>query len=531
MGHNSTFNREIPFQDFDPKLLEGKKVQVCTVRQAQLSDLSLGSLFWVLKAFQVKEAGGTQMITDFYDKRDSGNTGMVELLQQLGVQGEHGAAAPERAEDVQRDMSTWQRFCDYVRAHAEEVEVWKTIGTVRQGIDQVIGSESYEVPQSLERFLEELSVWVRDIDSPNAVQLLHHEAETTEWVRRLFPDAQKEFWKIDLPVVNEYRGKYRDVLDSEALGENCIVQRRVQDLAEKLAFKGLSGSSEEQDAWYQQMFDDLIEALETVNTKLIIDDWVPPDSGDYVAIECVQKVLVSLHNIDPKLIPFYLLRLTPAQLEYARLPDEDFSHGRRFPAGHHSYDPPVGFTQGVVLIGEAELRKPNPSLRPLHPFIPFLKNAHMRELHYPQALDSLLLSEKFSITDLAEFWIEVLKDRHDIAMIPSMYTYPIADKLALSMDIPEPLWNQIRDTYFSALCGMALDGGFTRNSVFKGDFREIPMIKRVLKERRSWLTEGHSLREFMDRLERKLASKTSGNDESDSFDCDDEDDPSRMFRR
>jgi len=519
MANCSTFNREIPFQDFDPTLLEGKKVQVCTVRQAQLSDLSLGSLFWALKAFQAKEVGGAQMITDFYDKKDSKNAGTAELLGQLGMSDGTGTSF-ERAEDVQRDMSAWQKFCDYVRAHAEEVEVWKTIGTVRQGIGQVIGSESYEVPQSLERFLEELSVWARDIDSPDAVQLLHHEVETTEWVRRLFPDAQKEFWKIDLPVVNEYRGKYRDVLDSEALGENSIVQRRVQDLAEKLACKGLGGSSEEQDAWYQQMFDDLIEALETVNTKSILDDWVPPDAGDYVAIACAQKVLDSLNTIDPKLTPFYLLRLTPAQLEYVRLPDEDFSHDRKFPEGHHSYDPPVGFTQGVVLIGEAELRKPNPSLRPLHPFIPFLKNANMRELHYPQALDSLLLSEKFSITDLAEFWIEVLKSRHEIYGLPTLYTHPIVDKLANSSDLPEPLWNQIRDIYFSALVGLSLNTNFGSNSVFKGDFREIPMIKRVLRERDSWLIDGHPLRKFLDRLERKLASKKSPDDGLDSFDDD-----------
>ena len=61
---------------------------------------------------------------------------------------------------------------------------------------------------------------------------------------------------------------------------------------------------------------------------------------------------------------------------------------------------------------------------------------------------------------------------------------------------------------------MSLNTNVGRNSVFKGDLRKIPIIKRVLDERSSWLTEGHPICEFLERLDRKLAYK---NDTSQDF--------------
>ncbi len=68
------------------------------------------------------------------------------------------------------------------------------IGTVRAGIEKVIGSTGFEIPAELSRFANELAVWSRNIDDPDVVQIMNHEEEATEWVRRLFPGAQKNFW-------------------------------------------------------------------------------------------------------------------------------------------------------------------------------------------------------------------------------------------------------------------------------------------------------------------------------------------------
>ncbi len=88
MLDKNIFDRELPFEEFidvAPELKE-KVVQLCTVRQAEMPDLSLGTLFWLLKAAQATQASAKVEITDFYDKAGSDNTGVRDVISLLGLQ-------------------------------------------------------------------------------------------------------------------------------------------------------------------------------------------------------------------------------------------------------------------------------------------------------------------------------------------------------------------------------------------------------------------------------------------------------------
>lgn len=452
------FDREMPFEEAGQAIadedLQGRAVQVCTVRQEEMGDIALGNVFWLLQAAKAQAQGANVTVTDFYDRPDTANTGITDFMKILEMED----VTFERAEDVPRDMDAWQMFCDFVRANADEMETWETIGTIRDGIDKVIASgEGYDVPTEMVRFLEEFSVWVRNIDS-GAVQLLNHEREMTGFARRVYPDAKKEFWCVSLPINNEYRGQYNE--------DGNIRRFRLKDLPQKLALgEQLEGYSAEKAADYALFYKGLladivgiikakIDAEEAKDMARLGEDYEPDSS--YALNSLVAKIA----DIDYRLIPFFVDEFVDVE-QVAEIDLDPYSVDDPMDRG----EGPINlYVDGVAMVVEAELASGNPNLdRVRKMIVPYAADSIASGRGYRRpSLDNALLSDDMPIEELTKYWLDFIKcaewdERRggDIAI----FEHPIARKIAASLGGSDATWEEIKSVYIDHLSGESFPGG------------------------------------------------------------------------
>lgn len=489
------FDKCIPYRDaptyIEEAIHRGKRFEVCTVRQKKLADLPLGNLFWLLKAALAKSQGAQVVVTDFYDNRKTPNESVVELMRILGLnreEQEEKNATLRKAEDVERNMDFWSRFCTYVREHREEQETWETIGTVKEGILAVLDAEegAETVPESMQRFLEEMSVWVEAIDE-DAVQVLHHEKENTQWVRRLYPEAKKRFVQVELPFKNEYRGKYKEDKDGVAV----IHQRRFQDLSSKLAQTEEDFTEDEDPKFYEFLFQELITVLNRKNERIGSNDpleyqynpevlhdtdvnlvpraWLQA-YPNHPEAENIRKMLQSeisvetmrdLVALDPSLLPFYLDTLTSASN------DETEEEGR---ARLKDEEQEERYFEGLLLLNKRQ-RKKGGSLTRITSGLSQLSQTGREKIFTNPKLRDLSLSTEVSTAELGEFWMSLFGDP-ELIRDPRLYTHPAVDRLAKELGPDDPAWSALKGKYFELMCeDLPAMVGFA-----------CPLIKRLLTE-------------------------------------------------
>lgn len=459
------FDQQLDYKELTPHLkktaateatqdLSEREFHVCTVRQKTMGDISIGNVFWLLQALKAKQMGAKVVVTDFYDTRGSDNTGVVEFMnciRLLDQKGTDESVDLRRAEDVEKDPALWKTFCDYVRANTERQDEWEIIGeSVREGIDEVIAGAEYTVPPSLERLFEELAVWVDGIDKPGVIQLLNHEEETTAWVRRLFASAQKKFWQIAVPFVNEYRGIENVPREIDGKRSTLKIRLRLKDLYKKLAGADRDSEEEERFEFYEQLFSYFVEALE----KGIV---VYEESG--VEPDVAEEITRYLKKIDPRLIPFLL---------FHHMPNEE--HREWFRRDLELVGRQLG--ESLSEIAKTELKGPNPSLRKLAQIAPALPTNSFLD----KSLVTTLLDDRFDIDELCDLWINLIPPRELGTQNLSPWGHPIMTKLAKDPNLSDTKWKALKEVCYQAL---------TVKDVWPPKIKDlvsIPIVQRILKE-------------------------------------------------
>lgn len=455
------FDHEIDYTDASAYLqeqpLQGQRFEVCTVRQRDLKDLPLGDLIWLLYAAQARHQGAAVTVTDFYDKPGTPHHSVVALMEIVGLSPGEDVTF-RRAEDVPRNDAFWRRFCDYVRTHREESETWETIGTIREGILSLLETEGYDVPTTLDRFLEELSVWVESLDA-DAIQILNHETETTAWVRRLYASFRKRFLRIALPFENEYRGKYRQVTPG---AEPIIHQRRIRDLFDKLTQPPEAFTSDEDPAFYRHLFDQLIQALSRKHTassdasspepdeSTIEDDSDPADFYD----DSEQLIQADLLALDPKLLAYYL-QTHQKSLE-AYIEDDRAFH--------------KDWVASVIAMHRAQRRQGPARLMEV---FDSLKRLDLRPeiVLVDRDFENFLSSPEIPVEELADLWNSGLEKSY-FRSHPRRLGHPAADRVAKELPSETPSWTRLRDCVLEQLkSDLPVQGGL-----------DCPLVNRVLTE-------------------------------------------------
>ncbi|MBT6068873.1 hypothetical protein HOG48_03900 [Candidatus Peregrinibacteria bacterium] len=492
---DSLFDREFPYQELDaqfdtlaepveegsglaaPELAEdlaGQEFHVCTVRKKEIGDLSIGTVYWLLQAAKAKRRGAKIVVTDFYDKPETPNDGVEKFMKEIGlleedeiwpVEDEEPASESEtkvvfrRAEDVERDPEVWERFCDYVRANAEAIEDWDIIGhQVRAGIEAVIADDTHEVPPSLERLFEELATWVDGIDKPGVVQLLNHEREITAWIRRLYAEAEKEFWQVELPFKNEYRALERVPSETDE-APDLKIRLRLRDLHRKLAGTDADKEPEERKEFYESLFKDLIDLLKAGSFDLQMDyakyggSGVPLDQVSWVTRDITQ----CLEEVAPSLVPHFLIRENVPQ------------GGKR---EHWMYR--KGEKEIVAALDEIlknELAKERPSLKDLIK----VSSALEYSFRINNPITTRLLDDRIDIEELAEFW-KLLISGSDLRTQITLWGHPITTKLVQSADLSREKWEALKKEFYATLS--ARDTWIPNVK----DLFSTPIMQRIMRE-------------------------------------------------
>lgn len=462
---------ETTFQDLHegiPRNLKGKEFQFCTVRQPTVRGLSMGTLYWLLQARRVLDSGSSVAVTDFYDDKKSDGSAVIKLAEALQIPKGRNRIKP--AEDVQRNMYAWRLFCDYIRAHRDEGSTWGVIGTMDEGIDAVLASEGYDVPASMERFLEELSVWSLGIDDTRAVQVFHHEDETTEWTMRLFPNASKNFLKVALPMANEFRGKYKVALEG---GGEATVQRRVGDLAAKLAEpndvnKG-EGEGAELKLFYKILFNELVEALKSRDA---------PDDH--------KSVVAKLMQIDPDLVAFYIESLGAAEIKKYMRASAFYEYRRGSGDDYHRNIGEDAFAEvlfkGILLIARSEAQVDTPALERIKTILAAMPcSAYLNPVPSTHAspkipFDNLMGSEALPINEVVEnIWLPVAEsdDCHFPLIHDHFWANPISDRIAREVGTSSKLWEKVFSKCMSILDVYPI-------TLIRGKMSDIPLFKKVV---------------------------------------------------
>ena len=456
------FDRVVHYEDIDSALeqdLSGQTVQICTVRQSKLSDVALGNLYWLLQAGKARQRGAKVMVTDFYDRPGSSNQGILKLMAILHLSGD--GVQFRRAEDVPRDEQLWQDISAHIHKNGEAGLTWAMIGHVGDGIREVLNDSPEDIPSSMDRLIEELSVWVDGIDDESVVQLMNHEVQSTTWVRRLRAKVKKHFWNVKLPFVNEYRGRYKDVTGPDPV----IIQRRLQDLSGKLAIGRTGGEEDEHASFYEALFHDLVGYLTEEGRRRAKYDWDNPET----------LLLQALVDLDPKLLDFYLSDKDPEKI-YPR--DVLEAH-------------PAATLETALQIGRAELEAKEPSLKRIIAFASIASDKWLNS----RKLTTLLLDSRFSASELCELWDAILSSR-DLEITRDVFTHPVSDKLAALSPEISPAWRRIRDRLISDDNHIRLGQAIQKAS----DPLAVPMIKAIFDD---LFTENPNLvRVLMDRLKK-----------------------------
>lgn len=440
------FDKVLPYDGMEEAMepdMTGQTIQVCTVRQPKLRDVAIGNLYWLVQAHKARRRGAEVVVTDFYDKAGSNNQGTLDLLSVLGMRDDEKVHF-RRAEDVPRDLSLWLDVVQHIRQQGLEALEWAQVGKVTEGLTDVLESADDSVPDSMQRLIEELSVWVDGIDDEAVIQLVNHERQSTTWVLTLRERVRKQFWNLQLPFENEYRGRYQD-LDGDT---PVIIQRRIQDLAGKLAEKP-DPADPKQSIFYHQLFTDLVVELRSLYKPKSYNSTVPATAyrnldhelddeyDDEDEEEVSYGLLISdtqehffvanqLAQLDPRLPVFYFLDHPELVGEYIAM--------------IHSKKAAVqGVVAGVELLIEAESSSPEISLDRLHSIIPFVGMGNKK-------LQSLLVNERVHPQTLCSFWLNLVGS----SVSPSSFTHPAADKIA-RLHTDHVLWPNIRDAYLAGL--------------------------------------------------------------------------------
>ncbi len=458
------FDRRGTYQEFDKNLeqdLRGQTFQVCTVRQRRLKDVALGNLFWLLQAAKAKRRGADVVVTDFYDKRDSSNQGILELMEILGMNDAEGVTF-RRAEDIQ-DGFLWADLSAHIREVGEDGLEWAMIGKVRQGIRDVLKAP-WMIPESMNRLLEELSVWIDGIDSDSVVQLMNHEKETMRWVRALRPEARKQYWRVALPFQNEYRGRYRDVTGPEPE----IIQRRTQDLAGKLAIGRTGGQPEEHAEFYETLFRDLVSELDSrFRDEADRHEFRGPVEYKYTHVP--RQIVGAIMRIDPRLALFLIgiFETDDEGTEPVKLVGNSISRNKNDKKLRSK------IIEGIKMIGDAELAGESPSLERVIATAGIF--AH-DDLVYDKGLNTMLLDERWDINELADYWIKFVENCNDLRQ-PKFWVHPVAVKLATAENLSDEKWLKLRKVYQGEIFGN--HSGWL--PLFSNPL-EMPVVKRVIDE-------------------------------------------------
>ncbi|MBU1019433.1 MAG: hypothetical protein ABII07_03740 [Patescibacteria group bacterium] len=442
------FDKKIPFREIDQAIaqedLRGMSVQVCTVRQKNMEDIALGNVFWLLQAAKARNQGAEVVVTDFYDKQGSDNQGIRDFMDLIGMKD----VELERAEDVPRDMDAWRRFCDFVNENPDEsMEIAGTVKGVRDCVEGVLKSDQV-CPQGDEfkRFIEEFSVWVRNINS-GMLQWFHHEVEMTRFSKAACADSDKQFWQFELPINNEYRGKY----DKDGL----ISHFRLKDLPEKLALgEKLEGfdpeTAREYAAFYRRILDDLLNVL-----------------GDYCqrfGICGEGYCLQALMKIDPGLAVIHAFNSDDNAL---CCETECLMDGK-------SVDR-IAEVVTVVLKNDSS----SESLVRLTPIIRGVNNelvednAQKELVEFRDFLVNYIEKGGGAIDDVCRFWIGFVESAITWSL-SFLIDNPVINRIVASDDVSESMWAQISNFYKSILFDMNKDHPL-------GLF-DAPLFQRILSE-------------------------------------------------
>jgi hypothetical protein len=175
----------------------GKVFDMCTVRSSSVSDTSLGTLFWMLIARRLANAGAMVNVYDFPDKGSSDVVPAREIADLLEINNINIFRAEDQDQSAAR--SALESFS---KAYISSPSCYPGI---RPSVcDGLLKSED-GLDSSLDRMVEELSVFLNGMNDSNHIQLMGHERETVQLIRYL-ADVDKKYERLDLGgIESEFR--------------------------------------------------------------------------------------------------------------------------------------------------------------------------------------------------------------------------------------------------------------------------------------------------------------------------------------
>jgi hypothetical protein len=169
--------------------VEGKTVDICTVRSSTVASASLGTFFWTLLGGAVAAHAKTVNIYDF-------------------VTGNKTRDNPARlpAEEIADILSFPSNIHIYRAEHLDTTFAWEQLralarldrypSTIHKDVAQALPALRAGNRTGLERMAEELAVFLQGHNSSDVVQLSAHEKETVSLVRSLPIEVNKQYYHL-----------------------------------------------------------------------------------------------------------------------------------------------------------------------------------------------------------------------------------------------------------------------------------------------------------------------------------------------
>ncbi len=182
--------------------LEGKTIDVCTVRSSSVASASLGTLFWMLVATNAAQYAKQVNVYDFVTgNKNTDSPSLLPVEELADILQAPSNLAVYRAEEI--DKSTAWAQLRYLRT----VEL---IGEVHpQVLSALPKLASESEPADLSRIAEELAVFLSGYDDAQRIQLSAHESETIAIVRNLHLSVQKQYVNIKTGIGGSEFRRYK----------------------------------------------------------------------------------------------------------------------------------------------------------------------------------------------------------------------------------------------------------------------------------------------------------------------------------